>query len=61
MLKSLLGNAIQWSREKFAIVSLKPRSHVRILLHHSPVPLKMMKFNTGLSQILSKVFMSKNM
>ena len=58
MLKSLLGNAIQWSREKFAIVSLKPRSHVRILLHHSPVPLKMMTFNTGLSQILSKVFMS---
>ena len=39
VLKSLLGIARQWSREKFAIVSLKPRSHVRILLHHSPVPL----------------------
>ena len=36
MLKSLLGNAIQWSREKFAIVPLKPRIYVRILLHHSP-------------------------
>ena len=26
-----------------------------------PVPLKMVKFNPGLSQILSKVFLSKNM
>ena len=32
MLQSLLGIARQWSREKFAILSLKPRSHVRILL-----------------------------
>ena len=31
MLKSLLGIARQWSREKFAILSRKPRSHVRIL------------------------------
>ena len=30
MLKSLLGIARQWSREKFAILTLKPRSHVRI-------------------------------
>ena len=59
MLKSLLGIARQWSREKFAIVSLKLR--VRILLHQSPVPLKMINFNTGLSQVLSKVFLSKNM
>ena len=60
VLKSLLGIAKQCrSREKFAIVSLKLR--VRILLHHSSVPLKMIKFNTGLSQILSKVFLSKNM
>ena len=29
LLKSLLGIARQWSREKFAIWSLKPRSHVR--------------------------------
>ena len=26
-----MGIARQWSREKFAILSLKPRSHVRIL------------------------------
>ena len=58
---SLMRIARQWSCEKFAVVSLKPRSHVRILVHHSPVPLKMIKFNTELSQILSKVFMSKNM
>ena len=31
VLKSLLGIARQWSREKFAILTLKPRSHVRIL------------------------------
>ena len=30
VLKSLLGIARQWIREKFAIFSLKPRSHVRI-------------------------------
>ena len=30
--KSLLGISRQWSREKFAILSLKPRSHVRILI-----------------------------
>ena len=29
VLKSLLGTARQWSREKFAILTLKPRSHVR--------------------------------
>ena len=32
-LKSLLEIARQWSREKFAIFTLKPRSHVRILMH----------------------------
>ena len=31
MLKSLLGIARQWSLEKFAISTLKPRRHVRIL------------------------------
>ena len=30
--KSLLGIARQWSREKFAILSPKPRIHDRILL-----------------------------
>ena len=30
VLKSLLGIARQWSREKFAIFTLNPRSHVRI-------------------------------
>ena len=33
MLDSLLGIARQWSREKFAILTLKPRSHVRFLLY----------------------------
>ena len=33
MFESLLGIARQWSREKFAILTLKPRSHVRILLY----------------------------
>ena len=33
MLKSFLGTARQWSRELFAILTLKPRSHdVRILI-----------------------------
>ena len=31
--KSLLGIARQWSREKFEILFLKPRSHVRILTY----------------------------
>ena len=31
VLKSLLGIARQWSREKFAILLLLPRHHVRIL------------------------------
>ena len=34
-LKSLLGIARQWSSEKFAILTLKPRSHVRILIHRT--------------------------
>ena len=33
VLKSLLGIASQWSREKFAILTLKPRSHVRVLIY----------------------------
>ena len=33
VLKSLLGLARQWSLEKFAILTLKPRSHVRILTY----------------------------
>ena len=33
MLNSLLGIARQWSGEKFAIWTLKPRSHVRILMY----------------------------
>ena len=32
VLKSLLGFARQWSQEKIAILSLKPRIHVRILI-----------------------------
>ena len=32
VLKSLLRISRQWSREKFAILSLKPRIHVRILI-----------------------------
>ena len=32
VLNSLLGIARQWSLEKFAILTLKPRSHVRIQL-----------------------------
>ena len=35
VLKSLLGIARQWSLEKFAILTLKPRSHVRILLYRT--------------------------
>ena len=33
VLKSLLKIARQWRREKFAILTLKPRSHVRILIY----------------------------
>ena len=35
VLKSLLGIARHWSHEKFAILSLTPRSHVRILIHRT--------------------------
>ena len=35
VLKSPLGIARQWSREKFAILTLKPRSHVRILIYRT--------------------------
>ena len=35
VLKSLLGTARQCSREKFAILSLKPRSHVAVLIHRT--------------------------
>ena len=33
--QSLLGIARQWSREKFAILTLKPRSRVRILIYRA--------------------------
>ena len=35
MLSSLLGIARQWSRENFAILTLKRRSHVRILIYQT--------------------------
>ena len=35
VLKSLLGIERQWSREKFAILTPKPRSHVRMLIHRT--------------------------
>ena len=35
VLKSLLGIARRWSHEKFAILSLKPQSHVRILIYRT--------------------------
>ena len=44
VLKSLLGISRQWSREKFAILSLKPLSHVKILIYH-----KIPKINPGAS------------
>ena len=33
VLKSLLGMVRQWSQEKFAVLTLKRRSHVRILIY----------------------------
>ena len=33
--KSPLGIARQWSREKFAISTLKPRSHVSVLIYQT--------------------------
>ena len=35
VLKSLLGITRQWSVEKFAILTLKPRSHVGILIYRT--------------------------
>ena len=35
VLKSLLGIARQWSLEKFAILTLKPRSHTRISIYRT--------------------------
>ena len=43
MLKSTLGIARQSSGEKFAIFSLKPRSHVRILINRMWAILKKKK------------------
>ena len=37
VLKSRLGIARQWSRKKIAILTLKPRSHVRILIYRVSV------------------------
>ena len=34
-LKSLPGIARQWSHEKIAVLSVKPRSHVRILIYRT--------------------------
>ena len=33
VLKSLLGMARRWNHEKFAVLTLKPQSHVRILIY----------------------------
>ena len=35
LLKSLLGIARQWSRKKIAILTLQPRSYVRILIYRT--------------------------
>ena len=35
VLNSLLGIMRQWSLEKFAILTRKPRSHVRILIYRT--------------------------
>ena len=41
VLNSLLGIARQWSREKFAVLTLKPRSHDRILIYRTwAIPMK---------------------
>ena len=47
VLKSLLGIARQWSREKFAILTPKPRSHVRILIHRTWAIGKLASYNLG--------------
>ena len=47
VLKSLLGIARQWSREKFAILTLKPRSHVRILIHRKWAIGELASYNLG--------------
>ena len=36
-------------------------TRVRLCLQQGPVPRKMVKFNPGFSQILSKLFLSENM
>ena len=45
LLKSLSGIERQWSREKFAILSLTTRSHVRILKYIERGLLKMFEWN----------------
>ena len=45
--KSLPGISRQWSRETFAILSLKPRSHVRILLYQTWAITRSNTINTG--------------
>ena len=41
VLISLLGIARQWSRKKIVILTLKPRSHVRILIHRRTWAIKL--------------------
>ena len=47
VLKSLLGIARQWSREKFAILTPKRRSHVRFLIHRRWAIGELASYNLG--------------
>ena len=59
VLKSLLGIARQWSREKFAIMTLKPQSHVRILIYIER-GLFANKKETGTSQLSGMLLGTRN-
>jgi len=65
VLKSPLGIARQWSREKFAILTLKPRSHVRILIYRTtgmPFSIMLVFFSAffGKTSIFFRFFLKKN-
>ena len=51
VLRTLQGIARQWSPEKFAILTLKPCSHVRILIY----------WNVGYLKIISRVHVGYEM
>ena len=57
VLNSLLGIVRQWSQEKFALLTLKHRSHVRILIYRTWVIKDSVKTQDLFFNDISRVFL----